>query len=63
MEKCPEVLLYVDFLLLHTEQLVFVREQNVLLMRKIRATNSWYAHKDIVGESHDITLVWFLVLF
>lgn len=50
VEKCPEVLLYVDFLLLHTEQLVFVREQNVLLMRKIRATNSWYAYKDIVGE-------------
>lgn len=41
VEKCPEVLLYVDFLLLHTEQFVFVREQNVLLMRKIRATNSW----------------------
>lgn len=48
VEKCPEVLLYVDFLLLHTEQFVFVREQNVLLMRKIRATYSWHAYKDIV---------------
>lgn len=37
----------VDFLLLHAQQLVFVREQNVLLMRNIRATNLWHAYKDV----------------